>query len=792
MNDSSDIDPRIAEIIEDFLERQARGEQPGLAEYQERYPELAKELGRVLRAAAIVQDLNSDSNQPQRSTMDGGLPDQHRLGDYQILRELGRGGMGIVYEAVQLSLGRPVALKILPPHYANKTRWAERFRREARSAARLHHSNIVPVFEVGQEGSTSYYSMQLIEGKPLDAIIAELQAEQTTGRSHRPIANQAECPRTQANSISQSLRDGTWLHRNQLQGEGEPASLRSGTIQSQSEGQIHSAPSTITSQGPKNQYMRGIAIIGQHAANALHYAHGKSVIHRDIKPSNLLIDDSGGVWVTDFGLAKTDDESLTETGELLGTLRYMAPERLRSPGDRRSDIYSLGLTIYELLCLRPALQAPDKLHLIEQISRHDPDPPRSIDPRVPRDLETIVLKAIDKEPRRRYQSAGEMAEDLRRFLQGEPVQARRITSPERLWKWTQRNPTVAISLVAVALAMITGLVISMREAQRADQEARLAKAAEQRATAKEQEALEARDEERQARQRERLARLEADRQAARIRVKQAHTDGDLGRIDEVLVGLNQTLENAPDATEPDRDYLRALRRDVAAWQGSSPRMQQTLPPLSVARFVDELGTRLDYVTDKGRILRTLDLVNGQATTEPLGVPGSIQAIDPTGKWLILGQNHRINGSGGFFTDQQIQLYSRDSQSLVGPFSKPSQRPEPRSRSWRPTFWPDGRHLALVTRGDTPGKLPQYDLSLWSTDPMGQVGPTRRLNWDRVFESLNGRYLHTIQDDSGHNILALVPTELDRESPKYALTFFDLDAQTDVSGIKLAADAHGLD
>src|SRR5262249_10895221 len=170
-----------------------------------------------------------------------------------------------------------------------------------------------------------------------------------------------------------------------------------------------------------------VAQIGGQAAQGLAYAHARGILHRDIKPSNLLLDTQGVVWITDFGLAKAGDDGLTQTGDILGTLRYMAPERFRGEGDARADVYALGLTLYELLILRPAFNAPDRLKLIEQIKTEDPPRPRTLDPRIPRDLETIVLKAIDKAPQGRYSSADALGEDLRRFLADEPIRARRVS-----------------------------------------------------------------------------------------------------------------------------------------------------------------------------------------------------------------------------------------------------------------------------------------------------------------------------------------------------------------------------
>jgi tetratricopeptide (TPR) repeat protein len=222
-----------------------------------------------------------------------------------------------------------------------------------------------------------------------------------------------------------------------------------------------------SAEGNRRAYFHSIAQIGQQTASALSYAHARGVVHRDIKPSNLLLDAAGVVWITDFGLAKTGDLDMTASGDILGTIRYMAPERFRGHCDARSDTYALGLTLYELLTLRPAFAHDDRLQLIEQIRRAEPAPPRNFDRKVPRDLETIVLKAIDKDPKRRYQSADELGEDLQRFLADEPVHARRIWLPERLARWVRRNPAVAGLTAGIFLVMATGTIVSRVQANRA-------------------------------------------------------------------------------------------------------------------------------------------------------------------------------------------------------------------------------------------------------------------------------------------------------------------------------------
>ncbi|MCG8650592.1 MAG: WD40 repeat domain-containing serine/threonine protein kinase, partial [Pirellulales bacterium] len=338
--------------------------------------------------------------------------------------------MGVVYEAEQQSLRRRVALKVLP-RVASDENGLARFQREARAAARLHHSNIVPVFQVGQDGEHAYYAMQLIEGQGLDAVINDLR--------RLPLERSEWWQAGEQTSDLQS--DGS---SSRLQGE------RSEVLRGLADGSTESNGS--------QRFYRSVAQIGLQASDALAYAHDRGIIHRDVKPSNLLLDAGGVVWVSDFGLAMTNEGQLTRSQDLLGTLRYMSPERFQHQCDARSDIYALGITLYELLVMEPAYRMVDRLHLVKSILNEEPPAPRKLDPYVPLDLETIILKSIEKEPRDRYQSAVAMAEDLRRFLNDEPIQARRVRSIERLLRWRRRNRSLAAALSAVA-ALILLLVI---------------------------------------------------------------------------------------------------------------------------------------------------------------------------------------------------------------------------------------------------------------------------------------------------------------------------------------------
>jgi eukaryotic-like serine/threonine-protein kinase len=356
----------------------------------------------------------------------------------------------------------------------------ERFRREARAAARLHHTNIVPVFEVGHEGDVCYYAMQLIAGQSLHQVIDELRRirHPASGPNHSTSGSlelDGTAPEdAKAAGISRAsvlLLTGPVTQ----QGETTPDALPTVADAASSSPATSAFSGTFTKHDP---YYRSVARIGQQAAQALAYAHARGIVHRDVKSANLLLDESGVVWVTDLGLAKSEDDQLTRTGELPGTLRYMAPERFGGQCDARADVYALGLTLYELLVLQPAFPAGDRLHLLENIRNHEPARPRAVDKRVPRDLETVVLKAIEKDPLRRYASADEMAEDLRRFLADEPLRARRTRWHERGWRWCRRNPAVAGLLAAVAFSLVLGLVATSGFAVLAQQDRDRARNAE--------------------------------------------------------------------------------------------------------------------------------------------------------------------------------------------------------------------------------------------------------------------------------------------------------------------------
>ncbi|HEV3386926.1 MAG TPA: serine/threonine-protein kinase, partial [Gemmata sp.] len=427
---SEKCDP-VDELVEEFLACKRRGENPTIEEYASRHPDLAGQILDLFPALVLLENVGKDT-QPSPQSLPKGKPAFTHLGDYRILREVGRGAMGVVYEAEQQSLDRRVALKVLPPQVLPNAERIRRFNREARAAAGLHHTNIVPVFGVGHEGGTHFYAMQFINGRGLDGVLRELLRI----RSEAGAINRSPETVRHAGStveVPEADVDQVFLTVGSLSDSADLSKVRQ----------------------PDRRYWCGVARMGIQAADALAYAHAQGVIHRDIKPSNLILDKNGNVWVTDFGLARsTTDDQLTHPGAIIGTIPYMAPERFQERADARSDVYALGLTLYELLTLRPAFSGSDRLALIDDVQSRAPTRPRAIDPRIPRDLETIVLKAAEKDPDLRYQTSDELAEDLRRFVADEPIKARRATAGERLFRWARHKPALASLLAVIAGVLI--------------------------------------------------------------------------------------------------------------------------------------------------------------------------------------------------------------------------------------------------------------------------------------------------------------------------------------------------
>lgn len=486
-------------LADEYVARLRRGEEPPIEEYAGRDPALAEKVRELFPTIAEVERLKRRKDTSARGIAPEEGPPLERLGDFRIVREIGRGGMGVVYEAEQESLGRRVAIKVLPRSLLPDAKHAQRFEREARTVARLHHTNIVPVFGVGREDGHRYFVMQYIDGVGLDEVIEEVRRVGSGGGDAEAGADEGPSlteRAARASRIARALANGT-LEReapveagSSVQGSrlerggsstsaARPASPSEPTARIS--GRARSGPGEAPDGGEGRSeaprpwdfassrcrfspgYFRCVARIGLQAASALHYAHTQGTLHRDVKPANLLLDARGFVWVTDFGLAKAiEEDAVSRTGDVVGTLRYMAPEQLSGHAGVASDIYALGLTLYELLVLRPAFSASDTKKLLGDIAEGRVERPRRLRPEIPRDLETIVLKAVAREPERRYASAGDLAEDLRRFLEDLPIRARPITPAGRLWRWARRNRALAAATgSAVALLVLLTVVASV-------------------------------------------------------------------------------------------------------------------------------------------------------------------------------------------------------------------------------------------------------------------------------------------------------------------------------------------
>jgi WD40 repeat protein len=392
---ADDREARLDVAVAAFIQAREAGQAPDPHDWIAQHPDLADGLRDYFKAAGFLDWVldTGAARLPKSSTA---------LGPYLVLRRVGRGGMGAVFEAVERATGRPVALKVLPTTELPDERERARFVRGVEAAMRLDHPNIVPILDRGEADGIPYYAMPLVDGPDLRVLFRN---------RHGPSTSPGPLP------------------------DGAPR-------------------------------WRAVATIGLQVARALAHAHDRGVLHRDIKPSNLLLDRSGAILVADFDLARVPgDADLTDTAELAGTLRYLAPERFRGWCDPRSDIYSLGLTLYEFLALRPAFDRHDHSGLVNAIL-NDPLPrPRSLDRTIPRDLETIVRKATEKEPGDRYPTASALADDLDRLLAGRPILARPIGPARRTLQWMRRHKARTAAIAAAILGVVALVVVGFRNEQ---------------------------------------------------------------------------------------------------------------------------------------------------------------------------------------------------------------------------------------------------------------------------------------------------------------------------------------
>ncbi|HUY34012.1 MAG TPA: protein kinase [Pirellulales bacterium] len=465
-------DPRVAEVVGEYLERLEQGLAPDRGKYVVRYPELASAIEQCLAGLEMVRAV-APRTQPGGDRPGGDRPGgseaareraPRSLGDFEILRELGRGGMGVVYEALQLSLGRHVALKVLPFASTFDARQLQRFKNEAQAAALLHHTNIVPIYAVGCERGVHFYAMQLIEGQSLAVLIRQLRVQ--AGLVPAAEAHDGKS----ASGRAGSLGEGAEASYAKLLGATDPhleSSAKTTVPGLSGHGRPMSDVTVSVTAGTARRgetYFRKVARLMAQAADALDHAHQLGIVHRDVKPANLLVNTAGTLWVADFGLAQFQtDAGLTRTGDMLGTLRYMSPEQAggqRTALDHRTDIYSLGATFYELLTLQPVFAGETRQELLFQILHNEPRAPRAVNRVIPVELETIVLKALRKAPAERYATAAEFADDIRRFLDDRPILARPPSPVDRLRKWSRRHPSVVVAGALLLVFGVVGLVAS--------------------------------------------------------------------------------------------------------------------------------------------------------------------------------------------------------------------------------------------------------------------------------------------------------------------------------------------
>jgi len=420
--DRSSSDQHLNEVIAAFLHAVDGGQSPDRQELLARHPDLAEALqaffadhDRMRQAAAPLPPGELSTLAPGETPVGVSPLDTVRyFGEYELLEEIARGGMGVVCKARQVKLQRLVALKMILAGRLATAAEVQRFHSEAEALANVDHPHIVPIHEVGEHDGQHFFSMKFIEGS----------------------------------SLAQAVSGGLWAVGDK--------------------------------DGPRRA-ARLVLIV----ARAVHFAHQRGILHRDLKPANILLDAKGDPHVTDFGLAKrvAGDAGLTQSGAIVGTASYMAPEQAAAKKGLTTavDVYSLGAILYELLTGQPPFRAETQLDTLLQVMEKQPEPPRKINPRVPRDLETVCLKCLEKEPGKRYPSAEALADDLQRWLNGEPILARPVGSAGRAWRWCQRNPALAAALAAVAGSLLLGTVVATWFAIKADQAATKAQQAAVRA-----------------------------------------------------------------------------------------------------------------------------------------------------------------------------------------------------------------------------------------------------------------------------------------------------------------------
>jgi WD40 repeat protein/serine/threonine protein kinase len=699
---------------------------------------LAKCLDGLEFVYTAAPELSPLAAGPPSAAVDEAQP-SGRLGDYQIVRELGRGGMGIVYEAEQISLRRRVALKVLPFAATLDTKQLQRFKTEAQAAAHLQHQNIVPVYAVGCDRGVHYYAMQFIDGQSLAALIRELRHQ-----TRREPVNETG-PQSAAGSMARELTSGRCVPARSAHAEPQPTGPYSSSVSSLEapaceEATPQAALSTEHST-ESSAFFQTVARLGVQAAEALEHTHQFGVLHRDIKPANLLVDARGNLWITDFGLAHCQSETgLTLTGDLVGTLRYMSPEQAlakRVLVDHRTDIYSLGVTLYELVTLEHAFEGTDRQELLHQIAFEEPRPPRRLNKSIPVELETIVLKAMQKNPAERYATAQEFADDLRRFLEDKPIRARRTTLAQHALRWCRRNKSLTVvgSVAAVALAGLAAGVAFEESIRSEKKQTEIAK----------QWAEEEREEVDRQRGRAEEFRAKAESLSARLALERGIMRCEQGDAPRGILWLAQSLKLAP---ENAIDLQRDIRSNLDRWQRDAHSLRLYFPHKGEVRDAVFSRDGKYLATASGdKTARVWEAATGKPVGDPLQHEGTVWtvAFSPTAETILTASADKTARLWHSLTGKLIARLTHQGEVRFAAFSPDGKTILTTSRDQTARLWDVGNCKELYRLKGFQGVISSGAFSPdGKTVVMGDIAGTARI-WEVATGKLLGITLEHSHD-----------------------------------------------